>query len=169
MPSLKVVFLIDRTNLKTSRKKLAKPSHLTEHEVLFLMLAVLNVSIGMIELWFLCRSHTSMIRCQLWAFWANLGLSLAMFNSFWGPCDVVFAQNSTILEQSLLLYASSVKMAWHKPIDMLKSSATSLKRNRRLFKIIYFTASMFSSIFGVFGRPKRAFLWTYSRTSLNRL
>ena len=43
-----------------------------------------------------------------------------------------------------------VKIAWHKPNDMLTSSAT-LTVIRRLFKIIFFTASMFSSVVDVLG------------------
>ena len=53
-------------------KQWAKPSHLTEIDVLFSVLVLLDASIGMIRLWFQYHSHTPLIRHQLWPFWANL-------------------------------------------------------------------------------------------------
>ena len=40
----------------------------------------------------------------------------------------------------------SIRIAWHEPNDMPPLSATSLIVIRQLFKIIVFTASMFSSV-----------------------
>ena len=54
------------------RKQWVQPLHLAELDVLFLVLALLDASIGMIGLWLQCHSHTPMIRHQLWDFWANL-------------------------------------------------------------------------------------------------
>ena len=47
---------------------------------------------------------------------------------------------------------TSIKIAWHEPNDMPTSSATSLIVIRRLSKIIFFTASMLSSVVDVLGR-----------------
>ena len=47
------------------RKQRAKSSHLTELDVLFSVLALLNASIGMVGLCFQCHSQTPMIRQQL--------------------------------------------------------------------------------------------------------
>ena len=64
----------------------------------------------MIGLWFQCHSHTSMIRYQLWSFWANLD---RCWTSSISPkrcsCNVVFAQNFAILEQSSLLNVEFLK------------------------------------------------------------
>ena len=50
----------------------------------------------------------------------------------------------------------SEKIAWHEPSYMLTSSATSLIVIRRFFIIIFFTASVFSLVVDVLGRPGRA-------------
>ena len=60
------------------------------------------------------------------------------------PCDVVFAQNFAILEQSSLPQVSWI--AWHGPNDVPISSAISQIAIRRLTKLIFFTASIFSSV-----------------------
>ena len=79
--NFKAVFLIDRTTLwqefimhhaiSIEENKWAKSSHLTELDVLFSVLALLNASIGMIRLWFPYHSHTitPMIRYGLFVFW----------------------------------------------------------------------------------------------------
>ena len=51
-----------------SKKTVSKTLHLTELDVLFSVLALLDACIGMIGLSFQCHSHTSIIRQQLRAF-----------------------------------------------------------------------------------------------------
>ena len=69
-----------------------------------------TLSIGMIKLWFQWHIYTSMIRHQLWPFWANLGPCWTLSTSpEQCPCNVVFAQNLTILKQSTLPYVSCLK------------------------------------------------------------
>ena len=62
-----------------------------------------------------------------------------------------------------------IKISWHELNDMATSSATSLIVIRQLFKIIFFTASMFSSVVDVLGRSGRASSLTSSQFSLSRL
>ena len=51
---------------------------------------------------------------------------------------------------------TSVKIACHEPNDMPTLSATSLIVIQRLFKILFFNASMFTSVVDVLGQPERA-------------
>ena len=61
-----------------------------------------------------------------------------------------FSSFGTICAAARFMPKTSVKIAWHKPNDMPTSSATSLIVIRRLFKIISFTASMFSLVYDIF-------------------
>ena len=152
------------------RKQWAKPSHLSELDVIFSVLVLLDASIGMIGLWFQHHSQTPMTHQELWYFWANLdcrSTSSTLFEQC--PCKVVFAQSFAILSQSWLMPKISVKIACHEPKNIPISSVTSLIVIRRLSKIIFFTAFMFSSIIDVLGRPGQVSSLTSSRPSLNRL
>ena len=81
-------------------------SRLTELDVLFSVLALLDVSIGVIGLWLQCHSHAPMIRHHLWPLGANL--------------DIL-----SDVHVSLFLPKTSIKIAWHEPNVMPTSSATS--------------------------------------------
>ena len=126
------------------RKQWVKPSHLTELNMLFSVLALLDASVGMIELWFQYHDIFEQIRIIV-ASW-----------------DIVFAQNLAILEQF------SVKIVWHEPNVIPTSSPTSLTVIQRLTTIIFFTCRMFSSVVDVLEWPGRASSLTTSRPSLNR-
>ena len=67
-------------------------------------------AIGMIRPWFQCQRRTPMFRHQLWYFWANMDLRWPKSIS---PkrclCDIVFAQNLSILEETMLLHLSCLK------------------------------------------------------------
>ena len=80
-----------------------------------------------------------------------------------------FSNSVSIFVAARFMPKTSVKIAWHKPNDMPTSSATSLIVFQQLSKIIFFTASMFSSVVDVLDRPGRASSLTSSRPSLNRL
>ena len=67
-----------------------------------------------------------------------------------------FAQNLAILEQSSLAPKTTPKIAWHESNDVPTASATSLIVIRQLFKIIFITASMISSVVEVLERSGRA-------------
>ena len=62
---------------------------------------------------------------------------------------------------------TSERISWHEPTDMPISSATSLMVIRRFFNTISFTASTFSSVVDVLGRPGRGSSSTFSRPSWN--
>ena len=112
-----------------------------------------------------------MIRRQLWTFWTNLDRRWTSSTSLEQyPYDVIFAQNFvTIFAVARFMPKISVKIAWHESNYMATSSAISLIVIRRLPKIIFFTASMFSLIIDVLGRLGRTSLMKSSRPSLNRL
>ena len=159
--NFKVVLFIDPTTLWQEfimawchciqREQWAKPLHLCELDVLFSVLAPLYTTIGRMGLWFQCHSHTPMIRRQLWPFWINLDCRwTSSTSSELCPCHVVFAQ---IFAAARFMPKTSVKIAWHEPIDMPSSSATSLIMIRQLFKIIFFTASMFPLVVDVLWLP----------------
>ena len=57
------------------RKQRAKPLHLTELGMFFSILVLLNASIRMIGILFQCHNHTTIIRHQLWTFWAKIDYS----------------------------------------------------------------------------------------------
>ena len=63
----------------------------------------------------------------------------------------------------------SKKIAWHEPTDMSTSSAISLIVIRRFYITIFYTASVFSLIVDVLGRPGRASSFTSSRPSVKSL
>ena len=65
-----------------------------------------------------------------------------------------FCNFETILAAARFMPFTSVKIALHVPDDMPTSSATSLIVIRRLIKIIFFTALMFSSVVDVLGPPE---------------
>ena len=85
------------------------------------------------------------------------------------PCDVLFAKNSGIFAVAGFMHKTSVKIAWLKPNDMSTSTAISLIVIWWLSKIIFFIASMFSSVVDVLGRSEWASSLTSSWPSLNRL
>ena len=66
-----------------------------------------------------------------------------------------FSNFGTIFAAAFFMPITSVKIARHEPNDMATLSATSLIGIRRLSKIIFFTASMFSSVvdFSAFDKP----------------
>ena len=141
------------------RKHWAKPSHLTKLNKLYPVLALLNTSIWMIGLWFQCLSHLPMICHQLWA---NLDRLWAMsmrrcfcskFNNF-----------GTIFAASRFMPKTYGKIAWN---DMPTSSGTSVIVIQWLSTIIFFTASMFSSVIDMLGLPGRASSLIFARLSLN--
>ena len=95
-----LVARIDVVTRHCNRKKPRKPSNLTQLDVLFSVLALLDTSIGMILLWF--QYHIPMIRHLLWPFWANLDRRWTSSTSPERcPCDVVFAQNLAILSSQI--------------------------------------------------------------------
>ena len=153
-----------------AKKKWAKPLHLTELDVLFSVLPAFQLcqrfsNIKMIGVWLQCHSHTSMIRHQIWPLWANL---YCRWTSSISP-ERKFSNFEVIFAAARFMPRTSIKIAWHKPSDIPTSSATSLIVIRRLSKIIFFTASMFSSVVDVLGRSGRPSSLASSRRSLNRL
>ena len=82
--NFKLVFLIDHTTLSQEFMKhhaiaieenseQAKPTHMTEFDVLFSVLTYFSWRFYWYDrTWFQCRRHILMIRQQLWPFWANL-------------------------------------------------------------------------------------------------
>ena len=80
-----------------------------------------------------------------------------------------FSNFRTICVAAWFMPKTNIKIVWHEPNDMLTSSATSLIVIRRLSKIVFFTASMFSSVVDVLDQPGRALSLTFSQSSLNRL
>ena len=163
--SFKVVFLIDRMTLwqddswwttpLQSKKTVSKIFTFDRTWSAFSVLALLDASIGMILLWFQYHSHTHMIRHQLWRFWANL--------------DFRWTSSTSPERCQRFIPKKFVKIACHEPNYRATSSAIFLIVIRRLSKNIFFTASTFSSVVDVFGRPERALSLTSSRPSLNWL
>ena len=98
-----------------------------------------TLSIGVIGLLFQYHSHTHIIRYQLWPFWAHLDRNLT--------------SSTLIFAAAYFMPKTRVKIVWHEPNDML---ATSLIVIGRLFKILCFTASMFSSVVALRGKPGQA-------------
>ena len=110
------------------------------------------------------------IRLTLRPFWANLNRRLTSLTFLERcPCDVKFSNFGTIFSALGFMTKTSVKIAWHEPNDMPTSSATSRVVIRRLSRIIFFTALMFSSVVNVLGQPELASSLTSSRPILNRL
>ena len=116
-----------------------------------------TLPLGSFGVWFQCHSHTPIILHQLWPFWANLDLvverrqlflSMSMRRCF----SLKFNNFGIIFAAARYMPQTSVKIAWHEPNDMPTALASSLIVIRRLFKIIYFTASIFSSVVEVLGR-----------------
>ena len=113
--NFKVIFLNERTTLWQEfhcnrRKQWVKPSHYTELEVPFSILALLDAFIGMIRLWLQCHSHTLMIPHQLWLFWTNFDCCwMSSTSSERCVRDVVFVQNVAILERLTLPQVSCLK------------------------------------------------------------
>ena len=95
----------------------------------------------------------------------NISWAMSMRHCF---CSK-FSNFGTIFAAARFMPKTSVKIAWHEPNDMPTSSATSLVVIRRLSKIIFFTASMFSLVVDVLERPGQASSLKSSRCSLNRL
>ena len=103
-----------------------------------------------------------MIHRQLWTFWANLDRHWMSSTSpeRW-PCEVGFAKNLARFTpktsvQNYLVWAERYANIINYLIQ-------------RLSKIIFFTASIFSSVVDMIRRPERASPLTSSRSSLNRL
>ena len=80
-----------------------------------------------------------------------------------------FSNFATTFDAACFMLKTSGQIAWHEPYDMSTSLATSLIVIRGLSKINFFTASMFSSVVDVFGRPGEVSSLKSSRPSLNRL
>ena len=95
-------------------------------------------------------------------FLSKSGLSLNVINIAW-----VMSMRSYF--SSKFSNFGIIFAAWHGPNDMPTSLATSLIVIRRLTKIIFFIASMFSSVVDVLGRLGLASSLTSSWSSLNRL
>ena len=87
------------------------------------------------------------IRCCFWSKLSNFGANLAVTR----------------------IMPKSFKIEWHEPIDMFRSSASSLSVIRRLTNTIFFTSSMFSSVVDVVGRPTCSSSFTPSRPPENIL
>ena len=83
-------------------KAWAKPSDMNELDMLFSVLALLDASIGMIFLWWFVTSYDLLL--------ANLDHRLtSSISPKQCPCNVVFAQNLAILEQSSMPHFSYIK------------------------------------------------------------
>ena len=93
--------------------------------------------------------------------WLDFGFNVIFIHPW-------FVTSSDLSEQIWILARfmsnPSVKIAWHEPNNMPRSSVTFLIVIRRLTIIIFFTASIFSSIVDVLEQPGQASL----RPSLNR-
>ena len=83
--------------------------------------------------------------------------------------DVLERSFGTNFADTRVIPKTSVKIDWHEPNDMLRSSAISLIVIRRFFNTISFTSWTFSSVFDVLGRPERGSSLTFSRPSWNNL
>ena len=102
-----------------------------------------------------------MILHQLWPFQANLDRCRTSSTSRERcPWDLLlcskFNNFGTIFYAANFMSKTSVKIAWHEPHDMSTLLATSLIVSQRLYKIIFSTASTFSAIADMLGRPGRA-------------
>ena len=159
------------------RKQWANPPHLTELDVLFsgffvaLGLLFWKLPLGSLGFGF------NVIAIHPW-----FVTSYDLFEQFW---IIVERRQLLLIDVHATLFCSKfsdfgiifpaarfmaktfVKIAWHEPNDMPASSAMFLIR--RLSKIIFFTASMFSSVVDLLGRPGRVLSLTFIRPSLNRL
>ena len=144
------------------RKQWAKPSHLTDLEVFYSVLALLGACIWKIGLWFQCYEHLPMLRHLFEHIWIVVKRIL---NDIHSRCFCSKCSNFLKIFRS----KTSIKIAWNKPNDMLSSLATSLILIRRLSKIIFFTASMFSTFVNVPGWLGRVWSLTSSQPSFNRL
>ena len=80
-----------------------------------------------------------------------------------------FNNSETIFPAARFMPTTCVSFAWHESNDMPISSANSPIVIQRLSKIIFFTASMFSWVVDVLGRPGWTLSLISSRPSLNRL
>ena len=150
-----VVFLIDRTTLWqeficTTQLQLKKTVNKTfifdRSYVLFAVLALLDNFIGIIR----CHSHTPMIRHQLWFLSKSESSLNIVVNISWTLsmqcCFRLKLSNfRTIFVAARFMPKTSVKIAWQESNEMPTSSAISPIMIQQLFKIIFFTASMFSS------------------------
>ena len=105
--------------------------------------------------WFFC----SWLFWTLTFAWMGFGFNVIALHPWFGTNYGPFEQK--------VLRKTFVKITWHEPNDMPTSSATSVIVIRRLSKIIFFTASMFPSVFDVLKRAERALSLTSSWPSLN--
>ena len=96
-----------------------------------------------------------------------VNISWAMSRQHWF-CSK-FGNLGTIFAAIRSVFKTSVKIAWHDSNDMQTSSATSLIVVGWLFKIIYFTALMFSSVVDLLEWAGRASSVTSSWPSSSRL
>ena len=118
-----------------------KPSHLTELDVHFSVLTLLDASLGIIELGFQCHSGPPKIYHQFWTFWVNLdrhwtssvniSYVLSMRHCF---CSK-FKNFIAIFAVAHFMPKTSEKL-------LGRSRTTSLIVIRCLSKIIFFTDSM---------------------------
>ena len=128
-------------------------------------------SIGLIRLRFECYSHTPMIRQQLWPFWANLSRRWHLL------CDVhmslfllkIWRFWNNLHCRSFMPKTCIIKFLGMSRANMSTSIIRNLSMIRRLSKIVYFTALMFSSVVDVLRRPGRVLSLISSRSFLNRL
>ena len=97
-------------------------------------------------------------------FLSKSGSSLNVVNNSGAMSLLKFCNFGTIFAVARFMPEISVKIACHEPNDMPTSSASSLIVIRRLFKIIFFTALMFSSVVNVLGRPRQATSLTWLDT-----
>ena len=89
---------------------------------------------------------------------------------FWPKMRCCFwSKFSNIVASTRAMPKSLVKIEWHQPIDMFRSTAIALTVIRRLTNTVFFTSSMFSSVVDVLGRPARSSSFTSSRPSENFL
>ena len=91
--------------------------------------------------------------------------AMVMRRAFWSK----FSKFGTNFAATCFRPKISEKIAWHEPNNMPTSSATSLIVIRRFSITIFFTASVFSLVVDVLGRPGRASSFTSSRPSVKSL
>ena len=114
------------TKLLQSKKTIIKSF---TFDMLFSVLALLDICIGMIGVWFQYHSHTPMIRHQLWPCLANLDRRWTLLNISWAMymwccfCSK-FRNFGTIFAAAWFMPETSIKIAWHESIDMSTSSET---------------------------------------------
>ena len=125
----------------------------------FSLLVLFDAFIGMIGLWFQCHSHTPMTpvlrKSGSSSNVVNISRAMSKRHCF---CSK-FSNFGTIFAITRFLPKTSVKIAWHQLNDRPTSSATCLIVMRRLSKIIFFTALIFSLLTCSVNQVPKS--WTY--------